>query len=77
VISEKGPIALRPIARALVGEVVGAQVFVSGPGHSRRDRSLSVRLSPPMSIANAKYGFARRHAASGGSAMSGEAEGGP
>jgi Toprim domain-containing protein len=36
---------LRSIARALVGEVVGAQVLAPGPNHSRRDRSLSVALS--------------------------------
>jgi putative DNA primase/helicase len=38
---------LRSLARALDGEVVGAQVLAPGPGgHSRKDRSLSVRLSP-------------------------------
>jgi putative DNA primase/helicase len=37
---------LRAIARALGGEVVGGQVLAPGPGgHSRKDRSLSVRLS--------------------------------
>jgi putative DNA primase/helicase len=36
---------LRSIARVLGGEVVGAQVLAPGPGHSRRDRSLSVALS--------------------------------
>jgi putative DNA primase/helicase len=36
---------LRSIARALGGEVVGAQVLAPGPNHSRRDRSLSVALS--------------------------------
>jgi putative DNA primase/helicase len=33
---------VREIARALGGEVVGASVLAPGPGHSRRDRSLSV-----------------------------------
>jgi putative DNA primase/helicase len=33
-------------ARALGGEVSGRQVICPGPGHSRRDRSLSVRLEP-------------------------------
>jgi putative DNA primase/helicase len=37
----------RSIARALGGDVVGRdQVAAPGPGHSRKDRSLSVRLSP-------------------------------
>ena len=36
---------LREIAHALGGEVSGAQVLAPGPGHSRKDRSLSVRLS--------------------------------
>jgi hypothetical protein len=36
---------LRPLARVLGGEVVGSQVVCPGPGHSRRDHSLSVRLS--------------------------------
>jgi putative DNA primase/helicase len=36
---------LRAMARALDGEVVGGQVSCPGPGHSPRDRSLSVRLS--------------------------------
>jgi len=37
---------LRTIARALGGEVSGRQVLCPGPGHSARDRSLSVRLEP-------------------------------
>ena len=36
---------LRTIARALGGDVVGAQVLCPGPGHSAKDRSLSVRFS--------------------------------
>jgi hypothetical protein len=36
---------IRAIARALGGEVIGRdQVAAPGPGHSRKDRSLSVRL---------------------------------
>jgi hypothetical protein len=35
---------LRSIARALGGEVAGRQVIAPGPGHSRSDRSLSVKL---------------------------------
>ena len=37
---------LRVIAHALGGEVSSGQVLAPGPGHSRKDRSLSVRLSP-------------------------------
>src|SRR5215213_9856008 len=37
---------LRSIARALGGEVLGRQVLCPGPGHSPKDRSLSVRLEP-------------------------------
>jgi putative DNA primase/helicase len=37
---------LRAIARALGGEIAGQEVLAPGPNHSRRDRSLSVRLSP-------------------------------
>ena len=32
------------IARAFGGEVSGAQVYVPGPGHSAKDRSLSIKL---------------------------------
>ena len=35
---------IRNIARGLGGEVAGRQVLAPGPGHSRKDRSLSVRL---------------------------------
>ena len=37
--------SLRSIAIALGGDVVGGQVFAPGPNHSRKDRSLAVRLS--------------------------------
>lgn len=37
---------LRAVAVALGGNVVGQQVLAPGPGHSRRDRSLAVRLDP-------------------------------
>src|SRR4051794_39561032 len=37
---------LRTIARALGGEVSGRQGLAPGPGHSPRDRSLAVQLSP-------------------------------
>src|SRR6202011_2803471 len=34
------------VARALGGEVCGREVLAPGPGHSAKDRSLSVKLSP-------------------------------
>src|SRR5580704_3975225 len=37
--------SLRAIARALGGEVVSGSVCAPGPGHSPRDRSLSITLS--------------------------------
>jgi putative DNA primase/helicase len=37
---------LREIAVALGGQVTGGQVVFPGPGHSRRDRSCALRLSP-------------------------------
>lgn len=43
---------LREIARALGGEVRGNQVLAPGPGHSSKDRSLSIMLDP-----NAPDGF--------------------
>ena len=36
---------LRSLARALGGEVVGCQVLAPGPGHSPKDRSLSITIS--------------------------------
>jgi hypothetical protein len=42
-------IDLRSIARALGGEVAGAQVVAPGPGHGKRDRSMSVKLSATSS----------------------------
>jgi hypothetical protein len=37
----------RAVARALVGEVAGHNtVLAPGPGHSARDRSLSIKLDP-------------------------------
>lgn len=38
-------IDLRTIARALGGDVAGSQVIAPGPGHSPRDRSMTIRLS--------------------------------
>lgn len=39
------PLSLRTIARALGGEIAAGQVVAPGPGHSRHDRSMTVRLS--------------------------------
>jgi putative DNA primase/helicase len=36
---------LRTIARVLGGEISGRQILAPGPGHSPRDRSLSIRIS--------------------------------
>ena len=38
-------LTLSQIARALRGQIAGRQVLAPGPGHSSRDRSLSIRLS--------------------------------
>jgi hypothetical protein len=46
-------LTLQELARALGGEICGAQVLAPGPGHSRKDRSLSVWLD-----ASAPEGFA-------------------
>jgi putative DNA primase/helicase len=43
---------LRSVARALGGEISGRQVLAPGPGHSARDRSLSIKIEP-----NAPDGF--------------------
>jgi putative DNA primase/helicase len=37
---------VRIIARALGGEISGRQILAPGPGHSRLDRSLSIRIEP-------------------------------
>jgi RecA-family ATPase len=37
---------LRSIARVLGGEVSGRQVLAPGPGHSPKDRSLSIKIDP-------------------------------
>jgi putative DNA primase/helicase len=38
--------SLREIARALGGDISGRSVVAPGPGHSAKDRSLAVKLSP-------------------------------
>jgi hypothetical protein len=40
------PVDIRAIARALGGEIAGRCILAPGPGHSAKDRSLSVRLDP-------------------------------
>ena len=40
------PLDLRSIVRVLGGEISGRQILAPGPGHSRGDRSLSVRIEP-------------------------------
>ena len=48
---------LRSIARALGGEVSSGQVLAPGPGHSKRDRSLAVKLSPHAPDGFVVYNF--------------------
>ena len=36
----------RAVARALGGSVSGRNVVAPGPGHSRTDRSLSIKIDP-------------------------------
>jgi putative DNA primase/helicase len=43
---EANLINLRSVARVLGGEVSGRQVLAPGPGHSARDRSLSIKIEP-------------------------------
>src|SRR5262245_49166258 len=38
--------SLQQLAVALGGEISGGQVLAPGPGHSPKDRSLSIRLDP-------------------------------
>ena len=49
---------LRTIAHALGGEISGGQVLAPGPGHSRKDRSLAVRLSHQSPSGFVVHGFA-------------------
>ena len=46
--------SLQTVAKALGGEISGGQVLAPGPGHSPKDRSLSVKLD-----ASAPDGFRR------------------
>ena len=36
----------RAVARSLAGEIVGCDILVPGPGHSGKDRSLSIKIDP-------------------------------
>ena len=49
---------LRELARLLNGTVSGAQVLCAGPGHSRGDNSLCVKLSPSAPLGFIVYSFA-------------------
>lgn len=40
------PLDPRAVARMLGGRAIGHHVYAPGPGHSRRDRSLSVKIDP-------------------------------
>lgn len=52
----KYPSDLRSIAVALGGDVVGRQVLAPGPGHSPRDRSLSVAITADGFVAHSHCG---------------------
>jgi putative DNA primase/helicase len=49
---------LRSLACALGGEVSGRQVLAPGPGHSHRDRSISIRIEPSAPDGFIVYSFA-------------------
>jgi putative DNA primase/helicase len=49
---------LRSLACALGGEVSGRQVLAPGPGHSHRDRSISIRIEPNAPDGFIVYSFA-------------------
>jgi putative DNA primase/helicase len=51
-------LGLRTIARALGGEISGRQILAPGPGHSRLDRSLSIRIEPSAPDGFLCYSFA-------------------
>jgi putative DNA primase/helicase len=48
----------RTIAHALDGEISGRQILAPGPGHSRLDRSLSIRIEPSARDGFLCYSFA-------------------
>jgi hypothetical protein len=49
------PMSLRQIAQALGGEVSGGQVLAPAPGHSPKDRGLSVRLETGALVSSFIY----------------------
>lgn len=51
------PAGLQDWARKLGGEVSGGQILCPGPGHSKNDRSLCVRLSPTSPDGFVVYSF--------------------
>ncbi len=52
---------LRTLARRLGGEVAGRKILCPGPGHSPRDRSLQVTLSPHAADGFLTHSFAGDH----------------
>src|SRR5262245_29369658 len=52
------PLDLRAIARALRGNVWGRNVVAPGPGHSRTDRSLSIKIEPSAADGFLVHSFA-------------------
>lgn len=49
---------LQALRSALGGEIVGRQLLCPGPGHSPRDRSLSITISPGSATGFLVYSFA-------------------
>jgi putative DNA primase/helicase len=49
---------LQELARALCGEIAGHEVLAPGPGHSAKDRSLSVKPSPDAPCGFVCHSFA-------------------
>jgi putative DNA primase/helicase len=49
---------LQTLRRALGGEIVGRQLICPGPGHSPKDRSLSITISPSSPIGFLCHSFA-------------------
>ena len=53
--------SLRELAHALDGDVTGAEVLAPGPGHTRRDRSMSVALSSTSPLGFIAHSFCGQH----------------
>ena len=54
---------LSNIARALGGSVSGRNVVAPGPGHSRADRSLSIKIDPAAYVSLNLKPFSLQHGA--------------